>query len=260
MLQHGDVGQRTSGSITMCPARCRWPCGRPVCCPAYCPGITGSRRSWPPVNNRESPTRLPAPARHYGMVVRRPDQTRRRALPPILCWPPMSPRAPDNRWRCIRPLLGVLHADEGGCPSIPGGWLMHKPQHARALAKFLAPALQNAPDVNAEPDSPDSCTCHEKAADPAEPAVDFAIYLELHEAWGKGNPNGNGTAEQDIGKLTERLAELLEDDDHALGVLSALVAAMVSREPMPGNSRLPVHPADGGCPATAADPACRPKR
>ena len=101
---------------------------------------------------------------------------------------------------------------------------MHKPQHARALAKFLAPALQNAPDVNAEPDSPDSCTCHEKAADPAEPAVDFAIYLELHEAWGKGNPNGNGTAEQDIGKLTERLAELLEDDDHALGVLSALVA------------------------------------
>src|SRR6266487_5022007 len=102
---------------------------------------------------------------------------------------------------------------------------MHKPQHAQALAKFLAPALQNAPDaVNAEPDSPDSCTCHKKVVGPAEPAVDFAIYLELREAWRKGNPKGNGAAEQDIGKLSERLTELLENDDHAVGVLSALVA------------------------------------
>ena len=73
---------------------------------------------------------------------------------------------------------------------------MHKPQHARALAELLAPALQNAPDVSAEPDPLDSCTCHEKVAGPAEPAVDFAIYLELHEAWGKGNRNGNGAADR----------------------------------------------------------------
>jgi hypothetical protein len=101
---------------------------------------------------------------------------------------------------------------------------MRKAQHARALAEFLAPALQNAPDVNAEPDSPDSCSCHEKVVGPAEPAVDFAIYLELHEAWRKGHPKGNGAAEQDIGKLSEHLTELLERDAHAVGVLSALLA------------------------------------
>ena len=101
---------------------------------------------------------------------------------------------------------------------------MHEPQHAHDLAKFLAPALRIAPDVNAGADSLDGCTCHEKVAGPAKPDVDFAIYLELHEAWRKGNPDGNGTAEQDTGELTERLTELLEDDDHAVGVLSALVA------------------------------------
>ena len=101
---------------------------------------------------------------------------------------------------------------------------MHKPQNARALAKFLAPALQNAQDVNAEPGSPDSCTCYEKVADAAEPAIDFAIYLELHEAWRKGKPEGNGTAEQDAGKLCDSLTEVLEDDDHAVEVIGALLA------------------------------------
>jgi len=101
---------------------------------------------------------------------------------------------------------------------------MDKPQHARDLAKFLAPALRNASGINAEPDSPGSCSCHEEVAGPAEPAVDFAIYLELREAWRKGNPKGNGAAEQDPGRLSERLAELLERDDHAVGVLGALMA------------------------------------
>jgi hypothetical protein len=101
---------------------------------------------------------------------------------------------------------------------------MHKPQHARDLAEFLAPALQNVLDVDAEPDARDSCTCHETVVGAAEPAVDFAVYLELHEAWRKGNPKGNGAAEQDTGELSERLTELLERDDHAVGVLGALVA------------------------------------
>src|SRR5215467_14738136 len=120
---------------------------------------------------------------------------------------------------------------------------MHEPQHAHDLAKFLAPALRIAPDVNAGADSLDGCTCHEKVAGPAKPDVDFAIYLELHEAWRKGNPDGNGTAEQDTGELTERLTELLEDDDHAVGVLSALVAGSGDQQqagtPQPPSSSPP---------------------
>jgi hypothetical protein len=38
------------------------------------------------------------------------------------------------------------------------------------------------------------------------------------------HPNGNEAAEQHTGRLSERLAELLERDDHAAGVLGALVA------------------------------------
>jgi hypothetical protein len=122
---------------------------------------------------------------------------------------------------------------------------MHKPQHACDLAKFLAPALRNALDVNAGADSPDGCTCHEKAVGPAEPDVDSAIHLELREAWGKGNPKGNGAAEQDIGKLTERLTELLEVDDHAVGVLSALVAGR-GDQPQAGAPQQPsASPPDG---------------
>jgi hypothetical protein len=101
---------------------------------------------------------------------------------------------------------------------------MDKARSARALAEFLAPALENAPDVSAEPGSPDGCTCHENVIDVTEPAVDFAICLELHEAWRKGGPKGNGTGGQNKGKLRERLTEVLERDAHAVGVLSALVA------------------------------------
>jgi hypothetical protein len=68
-------------------------------------------------------------------------------------------------------------------------------------------------------------------AGPDEPAVDMAIYLELREAWRKGNPDGNGTAGRDTAKLSERLTELLEDDDHAVGVLSALVAGRHDQTP-----------------------------
>jgi hypothetical protein len=100
---------------------------------------------------------------------------------------------------------------------------MPKPQHARALAEFLAPALKNAPDIDTEPSSPDGCTCHETVIDLTEPAIDLAISLELREAWRKGHPNGNGTAEQDIDRLSERLTEVLERDAHAVGVLSALL-------------------------------------
>jgi hypothetical protein len=100
---------------------------------------------------------------------------------------------------------------------------MHKPQHARALAEFLAPALENAPNTDAEPNSPDGCTCHETVIDLTEPAVDLAISLELREAWRKGHPNGNAAAEQDIDKLSERLTQVLERDAHAVGVLSALL-------------------------------------
>ena len=52
----------------------------------------------------------------------------------------------------------------------------------------------------------------------------MAIYLELRDAWRKGNPKGNGAAGHGTGKLSERLTELLEDDDHAAGMLAALVA------------------------------------
>jgi hypothetical protein len=113
---------------------------------------------------------------------------------------------------------------------------MHKPQNARALARFLAPALQNAQDVNAEPGSPDSCSCYENVAGAAEPAIDFAIYLELHEAWRKGKPEGNGTAEQDAGKLCDSLTEVLEDDDHAVEVIGAL---LVGRGDQPQADALP---------------------
>ena len=56
---------------------------------------------------------------------------------------------------------------------------MRNPQRARYLANFLAPVLQNAGDSTAEPGSPDGCSCHETVAGSAEPAVDFAVGLEL---------------------------------------------------------------------------------
>src|ERR1700751_1443337 len=101
---------------------------------------------------------------------------------------------------------------------------MSNPQHARDLAKFLAPALDNARDITGEPSSPDSCPCHGMVIDPTRPSVDFAVHLELNDAWRKGRPAQGGATEQGRGKLTGHLTEVLERDDHAVGVLWALLA------------------------------------
>src|SRR5437588_5062383 len=101
---------------------------------------------------------------------------------------------------------------------------MPNPQHARDLAEFLAPTLENARNVNAELGSPDSCLCHEKVIHSPEPAVDCAVHLELHEVLKKGLSLADGAGEQATGKLSDHLTELLEGDDHAVRVLWALLA------------------------------------
>src|SRR5215470_6269444 len=104
---------------------------------------------------------------------------------------------------------------------------MNSPQQARNLATFLAPALESARDIAAEPGSPDGCSC-ETEVGPAGPAVDSAILLELHEVWKKiplrRAGAGAGAAERAPGNLSDRLTEVLESDDHAVGVLWALLA------------------------------------
>lgn len=62
---------------------------------------------------------------------------------------------------------------------------MHNSQHARVLARFLWPTLEHAQDVSAEFGSLDNCSCFEKVTYPAE---------------------------------------ALERDDHAVGMLWALLA------------------------------------
>src|SRR5580693_7933200 len=106
---------------------------------------------------------------------------------------------------------------------------MHNSQHARDLAKCLAPVLENVRDVNAEPGSADCYLGLEKVIDPAEPDVDFAVCLELNEAWNKGLSRWDGAEEQATGRPYARLAEVLEDDDHAVGVLWALLAGCGDR-------------------------------
>src|SRR5260221_6272676 len=101
---------------------------------------------------------------------------------------------------------------------------MHNPQRARDLANFLAPASENALDVNADPGSLDSCSSDEKVVVPAEPDVDFAICLELREACKKGLAIRDEAGQQATGKLSDRLAEVLEGDDHAGGVLWEVLA------------------------------------
>ena len=101
---------------------------------------------------------------------------------------------------------------------------MRNSQHARDLAKCLAPVLENVRDVISEPGSPDCCSGLEKVIDPTEPDVDFAVCLELYEAWGKGLSRRDGAEEQATGTLCDRLADVLEGDDHAVGVLWALLA------------------------------------
>jgi len=101
---------------------------------------------------------------------------------------------------------------------------MNNPQRARDLADFLAPALENARDVPADPGSPAGCSCQEKVSDPAEPAVDVAICVELHKVWQKGLSSRDGAGGHATGKLSDRLTEVLESDEHAVGVLWALLA------------------------------------
>jgi hypothetical protein len=129
---------------------------------------------------------------------------------------------------------------------------MRNPQRARYLAEFLAPVLENAGDITAEPGSPGVCSCHEQVAGPAEPAVDFAIGLELREVWKRVPSPRKGEGEQATGEFSDSLTEVLESDDHAVGVLWALLAATaISRAPMRCQSRSPVRPVAAAHPATA---------
>jgi hypothetical protein len=106
---------------------------------------------------------------------------------------------------------------------------MHHSQQARDLAKFLAPMLEHGRDFNAKPGAPDGCSCHEMVTGPTGPAIDHAVRLELHEAWKKGLAQRNGSPEKAPGKLGDRLTEVLERDDHAVGVLWALLAGRGDR-------------------------------
>jgi hypothetical protein len=100
---------------------------------------------------------------------------------------------------------------------------MHNSQHAGVLAKFLWPTLEHAQDVSAEFGSLDNCSCFEKVTYPAEPDADFAIHLELDEVR-KGLSLRDGAGAEGAGKLSNRLTEALERDDHAVGMLWALLA------------------------------------
>jgi hypothetical protein len=128
------------------------------------------------------------------------------------------------------------------------GWLMRNPQRARDLAEFLAPALENARGVAGEPGSPDRCSCQEKAVDRAEPAVDFAIDLELRELRKKVPSPRRGAGEPATGKLSDRLTEVLESDDHAAGVLWALLAGRGDQLRADGPEPLASPPGGGRAP------------
>lgn len=78
--------------------------------------------------------------------------------------------------------------------------------------------------MTAEPGSPAGCSCHEAVAGSAEPAVDFAVGLELREVRKKLPSPRKGEGEQAKGEFRDRLAKVLEGDDHAVGVLWALLA------------------------------------
>src|SRR6185312_12448415 len=123
---------------------------------------------------------------------------------------------------CIRPRRACSFLEKRARPIV--GWLMRNPQRARDLAKFLAPALEHAGGIAAEPGSPDGCSCQDKVAGPAEPAVDFAIGLELREVRKKVPSPRNGEGGQAAGEFGDRLTKVLEGDDHAVDVLWALLA------------------------------------
>lgn len=101
---------------------------------------------------------------------------------------------------------------------------MTNTQRARDLAEFLAPALDNAGDVAAELGSPEGCSCHEQVTGPVEPAVDVAIGLELRDVWNSTLSPQERAGEPVTGKLSDRLTEALDRDDHAVEVLWALLA------------------------------------
>src|SRR5437763_9006749 len=105
---------------------------------------------------------------------------------------------------------------------------MRNPQRARDLANFLAPVLEHDGDIAAGSGSPDSCSCHETVAGAAEPAVDFAVGLELREVRKKVPSPRNG--ERATGEFRDRLTKALESDDHAVGVLWALLAGRADQQ------------------------------
>jgi hypothetical protein len=135
---------------------------------------------------------------------------------------------------------------------------MRNPQRARDLADFLAPVLENAEVVTGEPGSPDGCSCHETVAGSAEPAVDLAVGLELLEVWKKVPSPRKGEGEQAAGEYSDRLAEALESDDHAVGVLWALLAGPGDRpraDALPESLACP--PGGGSTPGNTAAPSGR---
>src|SRR5690242_12871674 len=98
---------------------------------------------------------------------------------------------------------------------------MNSSQQARALANYLAPMLDGAQGVNVKPGSQDDPLRHQKGIIPTGPDVDSAIYLEAHEVLTRvSRRNGTDTTAARCGRLTK----VLEGDDHAVGVLWALLA------------------------------------
>ena len=135
---------------------------------------------------------------------------------------------------------------------------MRNTHRARDLAKLLAPALEHAGDGIVEPGSPDGCSCHEKVAGPAEPAVDLAIGLELRELRKKVPAPRKGEGEQPTGETSDRLAEVLESDDRAVGVLWALLAGrhdQLRPDALPESLAGP--PGNGGPPGDPSAPSGR---
>ena len=129
---------------------------------------------------------------------------------------------------------------------------MHDSRQVRELAKFLAPVLENVRDVTAGSDSLDGSSCAGNVIASIEPDVDAAIYLELHKVLKRLAPQ-NGAGKK--APLCDRLTKVLEDDDHAVGVLWALLAGRIDQQQAAGPQSAVADPASngatpGGCKAT----------
>jgi hypothetical protein len=134
---------------------------------------------------------------------------------------------------------------------------MRNSQRARVLADILAPVLENAGGITAEPGSPDGCSCNETVVGSAEPAVDLAIGLELREVRKKVPSPRKGEGEQATGEFSDRLTEVLESDDHAAGVLWALLAGHSDQpraDALPGSL---AGPSGGSAPGNPGAPSAR---